>query len=179
MEKLTEAKLECPLSFHLTSIYDHSIFEAFSKVIQRLLPQLPTLESLLDILVMNCRMEKAFLMDVVSKIYIATDTSPVDMGTYELCSDMIDVVVDLSCIYGVRGLPPSADGVPRFSPAYDSLSLSIIKLSNNFVLYLRQINQFLALVCLIHVTSFEKHGLIDYNFKCFRTAMLDIFTKTE
>ena len=38
------------LSFHLTSIYDHSIFEAFSKVIQKLIPQLPTLESLLNIL---------------------------------------------------------------------------------------------------------------------------------
>jgi Ras-related GTP-binding protein C/D len=38
------------LSFYLTSIYDHSIFEAFSKVIQKLIPQLPILENLLDIL---------------------------------------------------------------------------------------------------------------------------------
>ena len=38
------------LSFYLTSIYDHSIFEAFSKVVQKLIPQLPTLESLLNIL---------------------------------------------------------------------------------------------------------------------------------
>lgn len=37
--------------YHLTSIYDHSIFEAFSKVIQKLIPQLPTLENLLDMLV--------------------------------------------------------------------------------------------------------------------------------
>ncbi len=45
-------------------------------------------------------MEKSFLIDVVSKVYIATDSSPVDMQTYELCSDMIDVVIDVSCIYG-------------------------------------------------------------------------------
>ena len=45
-------------------------------------------------------MEKAFLIDVVSKIYIATDSSFVDMQMYELASDMIDVVVDISCIYG-------------------------------------------------------------------------------
>jgi len=44
--------------------------------------------------------EKAFLFDVVSKIYIATDSSPVDMQSYELCCDMIDVVIDVSCIYG-------------------------------------------------------------------------------
>lgn len=44
--------------------------------------------------------EKAFLFDVVSKIYLASDTSPMEMQAYELCSDMIDVVVDVSCIYG-------------------------------------------------------------------------------
>ncbi len=37
----------------------------------------------------------------MSKIYVATDSSPVDMQTYELCSDMIDVVIDISCIYGM------------------------------------------------------------------------------
>lgn len=47
--------------------------------------------------------EKAFLFDVVSKIYIATDSSPVDMQSYELCCDMIDVVIDVSCIYGCEG----------------------------------------------------------------------------
>lgn len=48
----------------------------------------------------NSGIEKAFLFDVVSKIYIATDSSPVDMQSYELCCDMIDVVIDLSSIYG-------------------------------------------------------------------------------
>lgn len=38
-------------SFYLTSIYDHSIFEAFSKVVQKLIPQLPTLENLLNIFI--------------------------------------------------------------------------------------------------------------------------------
>lgn len=52
----------------------------------------------------NSGIEKAFLFDVVSKIYIATDSSPVDMQTYELCCDMIDVVIDISCIYGWVGL---------------------------------------------------------------------------
>merc|ERR1712184_220117 len=94
-EELAESGLEgqIHLTFYLTSIYDHSIFEAFSKVIQKLIPQLPTLENLLDILVANCKMEKAFLVDVSSKIYVATDSSFVDMQIYELASDMIDVVI--------------------------------------------------------------------------------------
>ena len=88
------------LLFVLYSIYDHSIFEAFSKVVQKLIPQLPTLENLLNVLITSCNMEKTFLFDVVSKVYIATDSNPVDMQSYELCSDMIDVVIDVSCIYG-------------------------------------------------------------------------------
>ncbi len=53
------------------------------------------------LLLQNSGIEKAFLFDVVSKIYIATDSSPVDMQSYELCCDMIDVVIDVSCIYGL------------------------------------------------------------------------------
>lgn len=51
-DDLTDAGLhQIRLSFHLTSIYDHSIFEAFSKVVQKLIPQLPTLENLLNIFI--------------------------------------------------------------------------------------------------------------------------------
>lgn len=169
-EDLVEAGIDdVRLSFYLTSIYDHSIFEAFSKVIQKLIPQLPTLENLLDMLVSNSKIEKAFLIDVVSKIYVATDHTFVDMSTYELCSDMIDVVIDISCIYGM------ADDVDAM--AYDRGSSSIIRLSNKMVLYLREVNRYLALVALLREEDFDKHGLIDYNFSCFRKAIAEVFVK--
>lgn len=88
------------LSFYLTSIYDHTIFEAFSKVVQKLIRQQPMLGNLLSHFISNSGIEKAFLFDVVTKIYIATDFAPVDMQSYELCCDMIDVIIDISCIYG-------------------------------------------------------------------------------
>lgn len=54
-DDLADASLEkLHLSFYLTSIYDHSIFEAFSKVVQKLIPQLPTLENLLNIFISVC-----------------------------------------------------------------------------------------------------------------------------
>lgn len=43
--------LEIHLSFYLTSIYDHSIFEAFSKVVQKLIPQLAPLENALNVFI--------------------------------------------------------------------------------------------------------------------------------
>ena len=101
MDELADNELDqIHISFYLTSIYDHSIYEAFSKVIQKLIKQLPTLENLLNILCSNSAIEKAFLFDISSKIYIATDSSPVDMQTYELCTDMIDVTLDVLSIYG-------------------------------------------------------------------------------
>jgi len=155
------------LSFYLTSIYDHSIFEAFSKAVQKLIPQLPTLENLLNIFISNSGVEKAFLFDIASKIYVATDSSPVDMQSYELCCDMIDVVIDVSCIYGFRD---DADFT-----AFDLQSSAIIKLNNNTVLYLKEVNRYLALVCILRADSFEKQGLIDYNFYCFKKAIEAVF----
>ncbi|CAH6790220.1 ras-related GTP-binding protein D [Phodopus roborovskii] len=167
-DDLADAGLEkIHLSFYLTSIYDHSIFEAFSKVVQKLIPQLPTLENLLNIFISNSGIEKAFLFDVVSKIYIATDSTPVDMQTYELCCDMIDVVIDISCIYGLK---EDGAGAP-----YDKESTAIIKLNNTTVLYLKEVTKFLALVCFVREESFERKGLIDYNFHCFRKAIHEVF----
>ena len=238
-----------PISYHLTSIYDHSVFEAFSRVVQRLIPELPTLEHLLNVLVSTCSMEKAYLFDVASKLYISTDSSPVDMQSVELCSDMIDVVLDVSGIYGMGAgsgaknakkqvqvpslengdeigeegfaeplsdvgmlgnelndndgaddleSPSSVDNVAgedellgkligQSAPseevedegvtdadagsAYDSESSSTIHLSNGMVLYLKEVDTMLALVCLTRTENFKKKSLINYNIGCLKKAL--------
>ncbi|VDN44453.1 unnamed protein product [Gongylonema pulchrum] len=71
------------------------------------------------------------MFDVASKIYIATDSSPVDMATYELCCDMIDVTIDISTIYGCPGHSRSS--------AFDSQSSTVIHLRTDHVLFLRQV----------------------------------------
>ena len=82
------------VTYHVTSIFDATIFEALSRVIQKLIPELNTLQNLLNTLADNTGMEKAYLFDINSKIYVASDTRPVDMGGYEVCSAMIDYVLD-------------------------------------------------------------------------------------
>ena len=159
------------LSYHLTSIYDHSVFEAFSKVVQRLIATLPIMENMMNCLIANCNMEKSFLFDVVSRIYIATDSNPVDMQSYELCSDMIDVVIDVSCIYGIKY---DANGETE-SMAYDADSASTIRLSNGMVLYLREVSNYLALVGILREENFKKKGLVDYNIDSFKNGLQKIF----
>lgn len=224
------------IRYHLTSIYDHSIYEALSRVVQRLIPQLPTIENLLNVLVSTCSMEKAYLFDVVSKLYICTDSGPVDMQSVELCSDMIDVVLDVSGIYGLGpshdvvnaaaaasngtgtasddeelvgtliGQAPASDTEDEMvdpDSAYDNESASVIRLSNGMVrmrhayrftlfdshyyffsfcspippfyriqvLYLKEVDTMLALVCITRSENFRKRSLINYNIGGLKKAL--------
>jgi hypothetical protein len=43
---------------------------------------------------------------------------------------------------------------------YDPDTQSIIKLNNGMILYLREVNKYLALVCLIREDKFDKHGTL-------------------
>ncbi len=186
MDELADAGLDqIHISFYLTSIYDYSIYESLSKVIQKLIRQLPTLENLLNMLcsveffcdslaifsfqhtthplniVQNSGFEKAFLFDIMSKIYIATDSSPVDMQTYEICADMIDVMLDVCTLYSSSGL-------------YSMESSSTIKLNNGMVLYLRGVNRNLALVGLLREENYKNQGIVDYNYFQFRESINEV-----
>jgi Ras-related GTP-binding protein C/D len=72
--------------------------------------------------------------------------------------------------------------------AGDSETQSVIKLSNSKVLYLREVNKYLCLVCLLKSDIFEKQGsyfsrllhtysvgLIDYNFTCLKSAISEVY----
>ncbi len=143
-DDLSDAGYEnAPVSFYMTSIYNHSIFEAFSKVIQKLIPQLPTLESLLNILTANCHMEKAYLFDVLSKIYIASDTSPINMQSYTACSDYIDAIVDVSEIYGWDR--PAKEMTQRDMDVASQDAESFVALHDGSLLYLMEINKWVSL----------------------------------
>lgn len=172
--KLTEdlsEKIDAQIAFHCTSIYDHTVFEAMSKVVQKLIPnQLPILEQALDMLVSNSRMEKAYLFDVVSKVYIASDSLPVDLTSYELCADMIDVVIDVSCIYGL-----AEDGNQKAGLPADAKSSCVIQLNNGRLLYLREVDKCLALVCILREENFDRQYLLDHNIKVFKETLAEIF----
>jgi Ras-related GTP-binding protein C/D len=252
-DELTEAGIppdSIAVRYHLTSIYDHSIYEALSRVVQRLIPKLPVIENLLNVLTSACSMEKSYLFDVVSKLYISTDSGPVgklilfdfvvvhvapvfsrwpscfvlvtlrpDSQSVELCSDMIDVVLDVSGIYGLgpssqvvranalaaassdadstargargnnssgnlaaelSGQSPSGmmdDDAVDPDSAYDTESASVIRLSNGMVLYLKEVDTMLALVCITRLENFRKKAFINYNIGCLKDALRALVQK--
>jgi Ras-related GTP-binding protein C/D len=131
---------------------------------------------MMDTLISRSYIQKAFLFDVRTKIYIATDESPVNMLHYEICSELIDVLIDITCIYGVED-----DGA---SSKFDKKSSSYIRLSHsnpqeNIVLYLREVDNYLALVCLINESEIHKQHLINYNIDRFKEGLKRIFENTN
>lgn len=142
-DDLYDAGLENPpIAFYPTSIYDHSIFEAFSKVIQGLVPQLPTFEALLNTIAASCGFEKVYLFDVLSKIYIASDTKPVHLQAYELCSDFVDVIVDLSEVYGWDRETRDDGATSRAKDISAQNAESFVGNIKGYNLYLREINTY-------------------------------------
>jgi len=188
-EGLLEQDLQhlVPLDSSLTSIYDHSIFEAMSKVVQKLIPTLGYIENMLDILKQTARMEKVFIFDVVSKIYVATDSSPVDIQMYEMCCDMVGVMLDVSSIYGYptendsNGAIASGSGSAALegygdaATAFDHESRSYMQLNNNCTLYLREISNVLAIACIMRTDNLAIQGCIDHNINCLKKWMDGLF----
>jgi Ras-related GTP-binding protein C/D len=176
-----------PINFHLTSIYNHSIFEAFSKVIQKLIPHLPYLEALLNNCCQKSGFEKAYLFDVLSKIYIATDSSPVDMPSYEICSDYIDVIVDVSEIYGWNRPAEyisMLEGAPWNKKLEDQVACKdaescIVLTDGRRPIILREVNKYLALVAVVREGAYSKMPDIIENVNVTVGGLLEIFEITR
>lgn len=128
------------ISFHHTSIYDHSIFEAISKVYQKLISPMhhATIEALVNSLCANCRIEKAYLFDTQYKFCIASDTHPGDLKSYETCSDYLDVVRDIGQLYGWREWNSKAE--ERYEE-YHMESLIVMEKRGSRYMYMKGLNK--------------------------------------
>ncbi|KAK3943006.1 GTP-binding protein gtr2 [Diplogelasinospora grovesii] len=188
-DELSDQGVEnAPVNFHLTSIYNHSIFEAFSKVIQKLIPRLGQLEAMLTNLCRTCRFEKAYLFDVNTKIYIATDSTPEDMASYEICSDYVDVIIDFTEVYGSWPRSPQWRARLEQPPWNQSLEDQVacewaesgLVLSDaQRPIMLREVDRFLALVAIMKEGSYDKMPQINMNVDVVVKGLTEFFDITK
>lgn len=188
-DELSDQGVEnAPVSFYLTSIYNHSIFEAFSKVIQKLIPRLGQLEALLTSLCRTCRFDKAYLFDVHTKIYIATDNAPEDMASYEICSDYVDVIIDFTSVYGNWQRSPAWRERLEQPPwpkrlddqvACDLAESGMVLSYTQRPIMLREVDNFLALVAIMHEGSYDKMPLINMNVDEVIRGLTEFFEITK
>ncbi|KAF8896474.1 Gtr1/RagA G protein Gtr2 [Infundibulicybe gibba] len=133
-DRLTDLSAEyeqMQLNFHLTSVYDHSLHEAFSRVLHKLIDSLPYLEDLLNVFCANSQSSKAFLFDTTSRLYVATDASPVDSATHNLCCDYLKMLNSFGPLYKSSAASPTRQktSIPTtpppsaaLTPAYPGIS---------------------------------------------------------
>ena len=76
--------------------------------------------------------------------------------------------LDISFIYG------NAEDMP-----HDNQSQSIIRLSNGTTLYLKEVEQFIVLICIIKEKNFDRPFLIDHNIDVFKEGLLRILKHYE
>jgi Ras-related GTP-binding protein C/D len=160
LEEIKPVQIE--VEAHCTSIFDNSIHEAFSKVVQRPLLANGKIEQLLDLIVSTCRLEKAVLFDLVSKITFGSDSSQIDSGTFSLMQDLLEVIIDMIGIYGA--------GTDMRSTTCN------IALSNGEMLFMKLIEKNLALVSIVKAENFDKTYLLNHNVGAFKHALMKVVT---
>jgi hypothetical protein len=165
------------VNFHLTSIYDKSILESFSRVAQKVSPGpvlLPHIESLCNALLASSGLEKVMLVDVHTKLFFSTDSNPLQGDLYSLCCDILDVATDVARVYDpVCGAyaamaeveasgsqPPPAKAVieaaelaRRFASDAGRCSSSFVRLSNRTAVYVKEVAPYLAALCIAVMPS--------------------------
>lgn len=191
------------LNFNLTSIYDHSVFQAFSLVVQKLIrTKLPYITELLQMLNSNSNVDMSYLFLSQSKIYIAVDErNRLKTRTYDLCSDAIEVVVKMGHIYesitsgGGKGNAAGKEDLGGEAAADDNghggdagkdrdsaITLSrggarsVINLSNSDCIYVRELPSSLTIVLMLKQSDLDSRALIDRNVDVFYKAALSIFS---
>lgn len=185
-DELAEHDLELNVSFALTSLYDRSVYEACSKVVQKLVPDATTqvVDNLMTAVCASSGIEKAFLVDLKSKLFWATDSSVLDLVTYEVCIDFIDVSMDLDALY----LPKNNNSVKADSgddnlttdDANDRPPLrSVSRMHNGIALYLNQMMKGMAFLAFIRGESPQKLTLVDYNAEIVRQGLQRIWQDSE
>lgn len=147
------------LQFFSTSIYDHSIFNAWSVIVKRLVPHRQTVEKLLDALITTCGLETAFLIDIRTRLLMA---GRLDAAHYVLCAEALALGIEMSDVYGGEG-----DATKH--------TRCLVQLSSGECLYLREVGPFLAAACVVKEENFDKQHVVDFNVQVFQRSLVELF----
>lgn len=152
------------LTLHQTSIFDSSIFVAFSRLLNPFILSPPSMRSalgrLMDGLVETCEMERAFLMHLPTRTWLLTDGGPFEKGAFEVVCDY------LGFLTGIAGLfenvnrskgeelasAETSEGASAPIPARAHAS-STLRLSPDLLLCFWQLDNALGLIAILRSPS--------------------------
>lgn len=150
-QRLKENNFLIPVSVHLTTIQNYSLWEVMSNIIHKKIKEITPIEQLLNILITKSNIERALLYDIHSKLVLATDGSPVEKTFLNFSADLFQFI-HRADLYD-KNTKELCEGIVKIKSS----------LSHEQILYIYQITEQLSIVALVQETNFRKKGVIDYN----------------
>lgn len=165
---------EVNIRFHLTSVFDSSVFVAFSRIQQRLMQNEggadtsrttdaepdgsehlvslhDAIESACNSLCASCLLEKAYIFDVPSRTFIGCDTSPFDLPLFDVMFEYIKFLSQFSALYSDVAQTSGAKATRKWSA-------SVVRLGSDTSVAFWQLDNHLALLATVR-TSVHVHNL--------------------
>lgn len=160
------------LTIHQTSIFDSSVFVAFSRVLQPVIFSHAAMKSslirLVDSLVDVCQFERLFLVHLPTRTFLVNDSSPFDKVSFDVVCDYLGFLVDFSTLFANL---KASDGASRQTPRR-SYSSSTLRLNADTLIAFWQVDASLATIAILRSSDFDgTSALIDTNVNIFRTAI--------
>lgn len=162
------------VNYHMTSIFDSSVFQAFSYVVQQLIPPRSHVSSLLEVLNTQSKLQRSFLFDMQTRLCMAASSHvSEESALYELCNDFVEMVKSLSVAYG--GNAVAADVSACDPDAFDNTFRCEVRLRDESTLILRCLERSLVFVGVSERSEPGMAPLTDYNVDVFKEAVVKMF----
>ena len=166
--------------FFITSIYNSTLYEAFSTILQNKIPQAKNLSILVKEMGENSSIDNAYLFDINNKFCLASYKPNLEkVNMFDICLNMIDFALELSNIY-----EESEDKNDNINKNFDEdldYSMEINNYKNGVndtksIVFLKYIFKNLVLISIISREKNEKsHHLLEYNINILKEGVIRIF----
>lgn len=156
------------LTIHQTSIFDSSVFVAFSRVLQPVVFSRPCMKAglirLVDSLVDASRFDKLFLVHLPTRTFLVSDSSPFDKVSFDVVCDYLGFLVDFSNLFANLAGPQQQQ--------HRSYSSSTLRLNADNLVAFWQVDASLATIAILRSSTYDgTSALIDANINVFRRAL--------
>ena len=168
--------------FFITSIYNSTLYEAFSTILQNLIPQKKNLPILINEFAKNSAIDNAYLFDIKNKFCLAFHNSTLKkVNVFDICLSMIDFALEMSNIYEENEDPNIDDLINNNFDDELDYSLEINNYKNGItdsksIAFVKYIFKNLVLISITSKEKNEKnHHLLEHNINIFKEGILRIF----
>ena len=164
-------------NFFKTSIYNSTLYEAFSSILQNTLIQNRNLSILVDEVCKNSFIDNAYLFDINNKFCLAYYSSLKKVNMFDICLSMIDFALNMCNIYeeSDNKINDNFDEDLDYSLEIDNYKNGLPDSKN--IIFFKYIFKNLALISVMNKEKYEKLYLVEHNINVFKKGVIKIFSK--